>query len=188
MQLKPIFFLGVLLMACSSVCARAQMSVHALSGVVKAVGPMGIDVQIGSDTTTHFKLAPGAKVAVNFDGGLRSDSVAANEFHHVGAFIVVYFYGYGSDVTAVAVKELNAGPYAKVEGRITDYDRRGHKMTLTDADGKTHSFTLADHLIVDSDEGADDGRKFSPRKGDDVRVTYASSGTQGTVSFIHASL
>jgi hypothetical protein len=191
MQRKFMFSLAVLALAGISAGARAQMAVHALSGTVKAVTPRSIDIVVDpSDPTTitHFKLTPNAKVSLEFESALRSDSVAAGDFHHVGAFVVVYFYGYGSDVTAVAFKELSAGPYAKVEGKITDYDRRDHKITLADSAGTAHTFVLSDHLIVDSDQGAGDGRRFAPRKGDDVRVTYASNGTPGTASFIHASM
>lgn len=191
MQRKFTIFLAVLSLAGATVGAHAQMAVHALSGTVKAVSATGIDINVDPTdpaTTTHFKLAPNAKVSLEFDNGLRSDSVAASQFHKVGAFVVVYYYGFNSDVTAVALKDLGAGPYAKVEGKITDYDRHGHKLTLQDAEGKARSFVLSDHLIVDSDQGAGDGHKFSPHKGDDVRVTYASNETPGTVSFLHAAL
>jgi hypothetical protein len=160
------------------------MAVHAVSGTVKAVTARSIQIQTDADTTSSFKLTPGSKVSVEFEGDLKADTVEAAKFNHVGAFVVVYFYGYGEDQTAVAVKELSAGSYAKVDGKVTAFDKRTHQLTVVDGAGKAHTFLLSDHLIVDTDLGADDGKKYGPHKGEDVRVTYASAGSTPTVPFL----
>lgn len=185
MRLNWILSVAAVSLACAT-AVSAQMTVHAVSGTVKTVTPTAMEVSIDGTSTSWFKVAPGAKVNLAFENDLRSDAVAADQFHKQGAFVVVYFYGFGSDQTAVAVKELSSGPYAKIAGKVTAYDHHEHKLTVQDDAGKSRTFALADHLIVDTDMGADDGHKYTPHKGDDVRVTYASNATPQTVAFVRS--
>jgi uncharacterized protein with von Willebrand factor type A (vWA) domain len=102
--------------------------------------------------------------------------------------VLVYFYGYGNQRTALAVKDLGAGSYAKVDGTVVAFDKHDRKLTIADQTGKRNVYVLGDHLIVDSDEGAGNGRHYSPHKGDQLRLTYSSTGSPAAVAFLRPSV
>jgi outer membrane lipoprotein-sorting protein len=166
--------------------ASAQMVVHAISGKVQAVNAATktIDIAANDGSTNEFKIESNARVALDFDNNLRSESVNADKFQHVGDFAVVYYYGYDNDRTAVAVKDLGAGPFQKVDATVVSYDKKSRVMTVKDAAGKSQAFTLSDQLVVDTGLGVDSGRKYEPRKGTQVRVTYTQSGSQSSAVFV----
>lgn len=168
--------------------AGAQMVVHAVTGMVKAVNAPSqtMDVTVESGATNQFKLPGDAKVALDFDNDLRSDSVEASQFKHVGDFAVVYYYGYDDDRTAVAVKDLGAGPFSKVDGTVTSFDKHTRMLKIVDDSGKPKQFALSDHLVVDSGMRVDSGRSYDPHKGYQVRVTYTTSGGKNTAVFIRS--
>lgn len=176
--------------ALTIVCAGAdaQMAVHAVTGMVKAVNATSIDVAVDSDTTSEFKLPSDAKVRLDFDNALRSDAVDPSKFEHVGDFAVVYYYGPDYDRTVVAVKDLGAGPFEKVDGTVTKYDKHDHTMTLQDDGGKTETFTLNEHMVVDSGMRVDNGRSYGPHKGDHISVTYRKNGDTNTTVFIRVAV
>ena len=168
--------------------AGAQMVVHAVSGMVKAVNPDSktMDVTVDGGETSQFKLPTNAKVTLDFDKALQSDSTEAGKFQHVGDYVVVYYYGYDNDRTAVAVKDLGAGPFQKVEGTVVSFDKHGRAMTLKDDAGKSSVFALDDHLVVDSGMSVASGRGYVPQKGYHVIVTYAQAGDKSSAVFIRS--
>jgi len=180
------FVVSSLVIFCAS--AGAQMVVHAVSGTVKAINPQTntMDVTVESGATSQFKLPTNAKVTLDFDRALQSDSVEASKFEHVGDYVVVYYYGYDDDRTAVAVKDLGAGPFQKVEGTVLSYDKHGRTMTVKDDAGKSETFELNDHVVVDSGMSVASGRGYDPHKGYHVTVTYAPAGTTNTAVFIRS--
>jgi hypothetical protein len=182
------FGLTLVMVSLAAFCASAgaQMVVHAMSGVVKGIDAHAktMDVTIENGDTSQFKLPNDAKVSLDFDNALRSDSVAANDFQHVGDFVVVYYYGYDDNRTAVAVKDLGTGPFDKVEGSVVAYDKHDRTMTVKDGSGKSESFVLSDHLVVDTGVSVAPGRSFGPHKGDYVRVTYTKTGDKNTAVFV----
>jgi hypothetical protein len=168
--------------------AGAQMVVHAVSGMVKAVNPESktMDVTIDNGDTSQFKLPTNAKVTLDFDKALQSDSVSANDFQHVGDYVVVYYYGYGDQQTVVAVKDLGAGPFQKTEGTVVSFDKHDRTMTVKDDAGKSAVFALNDHLVVDSGMSVASGRGYDPHKGYHVVVTYAQAGDKNSAVFIRS--
>jgi hypothetical protein len=168
--------------------AGAQMVVHAVSGMVKAINATAktMDVAVDNGAMSEFKLPDDKKVALDFDNTLRADSVEANKFEHVGEFVVVYYYGYDDNRTAVAVKDLGAGPFQKVEGTVAAFDKHNHTMTVKDDSGKSETFALNEHLVVDRGISVDSGRGYSAHKGDQVTVTYAPAGGKNTAVFIRS--
>jgi len=168
--------------------AGAQMIVHAVSGTVKAINPQSktMDVIVESGATSQFRLPTNAKVTLDFDKALQSDSVDASKFEHVGDYVVVYYYGYDDDRTAVAVKDLGAGPFQKMEGTVVNFDKHGRTMTIKDDAGKSQAFALDDHVVVDSGMSVASGRGYDPHKGYHVIVTYAPSGDKNAAVFIRS--
>lgn len=169
--------------------ASAQMIVHAVSGMVKAINANStMDVATDDGTISEFKLPNAAKVSLDFDNALRSDSVDASKFEHVGDFAVVYYYGPDYDRTVVAVKDLGAGPFEKINGTVTKYDKHDRTMTIQDDGGKSDTFTLDEHMVVDSGMRVDPGRSYGPHKGDHISVTYKKNGDTNTTVFIRVAV
>jgi hypothetical protein len=187
--MQPKFGLTTAAIALMAFCgsAGAQMVVHAVSGMVKTIDPHAktMDVAVDSEGTSQFKLA-NARVALDFDNALRSDSVEPGKFEHVGDFVVVYFYGYDGDRTAVALKDLGTGPLEKIEGTVVSFDKHSRTLTVKDDAGKSGAFVLSDHLVVDTGVSVASGRSYDPHKGWQVRVTYAKTGDKNTAVFIRS--
>lgn len=188
MERKP--GLAIMTVALTMLCgsASAQMVVHAVSGVMKAVDAHANTMQLTVDSgdTSRFKLPGGAKVTLDFDKALQSDSVNPDKFQHVGDYVVVYYYGYDDDRTAVAVKDLGTGPFEKIEGTVVSYDKHARAMTVKDDAGKSESFALGDHLVVDTGVSVAGGRGYDPHKGWQVRVTYTKAGDKNTAVFVRS--
>jgi hypothetical protein len=188
MQRKLGFTLMSVTMIVICASAGAQMVVHAVSGVVKAINPDSktMDVTVESGATSQFKLPSNAKVTLDFDKALQSDSVEARAFQHVGNFVVVYYYGFDDDRTAVAVKDLGTGPFLKAEGTVVSFDKHARTMTVKDDAGKSNVFELNDHLVVDSGLSVASGRGYDPHKGYHVTVTYTQAGDKNSAVFIRS--
>lgn len=168
--------------------ASAQMVVHAISGKITAINPATktVDVAAADGSVNEFKL-PSSHVQLDFDNNLRSDSIEPDKFQHVGNFAVVYYYGYDANRTAVAIKDLGTGAFQKVFGTVVGYNKKDRQLTVKDAAGKTYTFTLSDHLIIDNGLGVEDGRKYEGHKGAQVRVTYVPSGNKNSAVFVSSS-
>lgn len=188
MQRKLGFTLIPVMMVVLCASAGAQMVIHAVSGMVKAVDPDSktMDVTVDNGTTSQFKLPSKAKVTLDFDKALQSDSVNASNFQHVGNYVVVYYYGYDYDRTAVAVKDLGAGPFQKIEGTVMSFDKHDRTMTVNDDAGKSVTIALDDHMVLDSGVSVTSGRGYDPHKGYHVIVTYGQSGDKNTAVFVRS--
>ena len=170
------------------VAAHAQMVVHAVSGTVKSVDSkaktMTVAVDQGSDM--QFKMQSGNPPALMFDSELRGDAVDASKFNGVGDFVVVYFYGFDTDRTAVAVKDFGKGQLEKLTGTVTAYDKHKHTLAVRTSDGKTQTFPLDNKAVVDTGMGLEAGRKFDPSKGENIRVTATDANGKNVAVFIRA--
>lgn len=173
--------IAALAMFCAS--AGAQMVIHAVSGMVKAVNPDSMDVT-GENGDTSFKLTLKAKASL--DKSLQSDAVIASNFQHIGNYVVVYYYGYGNDRTVVAVKDLGAGPFQSIEGTVVSFDKHTRTMSVIDDAGKSQVIVLTDQMVLDSGVNVTNGRGYEPHKGYHVIVTYASAGDTNTAVFVHS--
>lgn len=187
MQRKSGLMLAIGLTACCATVS-AQMVVHAVSGTVKAIDPASktMDVTVDSGDTSEFRLASDAKVSLDFDNTLRSDSLEPGKFQKVGDYAVVYYYGYDDNRTAVAVKDLGAGPFQKIDGMVVSFDKHDRTMTVKDDAGKTEAFALSPHLVVDMGVNVESGRSYEPHKGYSVRVTYTSQDGKNTAVFVRS--
>lgn len=188
MQRRIGFTLMSVTMMVFCACAGAQMVVHAVSGMVKGVDPHAntMSVTVDNGSTSQFKLPTNAKVTLDFDKALQSDSVDASKFDHVGNYVVVYYYGYDDNQTAVAVKDLGPGPFQKIEGTVVNYDKHARTMTVKDDAGKSETFALNDHVVVDSGLSVASGRGYDPHKGYHVIVMYAPATDKNTAVFIRS--
>ena len=188
MQRKLNFAMMSVTMMLFCATAGAQMVVHAVSGMVKAVNPDSktMDVTVENGDTSQFKLPSKAKMTVDFDKALPLDSVSAGEFKHVGDYAVVYYYGYGNDRTAVAVKDLGAGPFQKIEGTVVSFDKHDRTMTVKDDAGKSETIALTDHMVLDTGLSVSSGRGYEPHKGYYMVATYTQAGDKNTAVFLRS--
>ena len=188
MQRKPGFVLIPVAMMLFCACAGAQMAVHAMSGTVKAINSSAktMDVTVESGDTDQFKLASDAKVTLDFDRALQTDSTEASNFKSLGDYVIVYYYGYDNNRTAVAIKDLGKGPFEKAEGTVVSFDKHDRTMTVKDDAGKTASFALADRVVVDTGLNVASVKGYDPHKGNYVRVTYTTNSGKNTAVFIRS--
>jgi hypothetical protein len=168
--------------------AHSQMIVHAVSGTVKSVDSKAktITVAVDQGDDMQFKIQSGTAPALAFDPVLRGDAVDAGKFNGVGDFVVVYFYGFDTDSTAVAVKDFGKSQLEKLTGTVASFDKHNHTLTVRTSDGKTQSFPLDDKAVVDTGMGLESGRKFDPGKGANVRVTATDSNGKNVAVFIRS--
>ena len=173
MQRSTVIGAVLFSLAALPAAAGAQMVVHAISGTVKTVDAHTLDVAVNSGNVSEFKIAPSPAPALEFDNSLRTTATEAARFNHPGDFAVVYYYGFGSDQTAVALQDLGPGPFQKVQGTVTAFDKHTRALTLKDDAGQTHTLTLSDHLVVDEETSVAEGRRYSPHKGERLVVMYS---------------
>jgi hypothetical protein len=164
------------------------MVVHAVSGTVKSVNSKAKTMTLAVDQADdmQFKIQSGPAPALNFDPELRGDAIDASKFNGAGDFVVVYFYGFDTNRTAVAIKDFGKGQLQKLSGTVTAFDKHNHAVTVRTSDGKTETFPLDNKAVVDTGMGLESGRKFDPSKGDNVRVTATDSNGKNVAVFIRS--
>jgi hypothetical protein len=185
---KILMLVGCLALA--SRVATAQEIVHALTGTVSSIDAGAKTIEIatddGSDGTFHFMADP--HTPLKFDRGIRNDATAAGDFKTQGAHVVVYYFGAGGGRTVVALKDVGAGPFTATSGTVVKFDKKEHSLTIKDQSGATQSFNVASSTIAETDEGATEGIKFDPRKGEKVIVAAAQASGGPTAVFINGAL
>ena len=182
---QALLYLGTALLCVSANC---QMVVHAVSGTVKSFNPkpMSMSVVVESGSIIQFAIRPDSKVALSFEDDLRGDAVDASKFNKVGAFVMVYYYGFETRRTAVAVKDLGPDPFKKTEGTVVDFNKHDRVLTVRDSKGTNETFRLSDNAVVDTGMGLQSGRKYEPDKGYKVRVTSSSADGKDVAVFIRS--
>jgi hypothetical protein len=191
-MLKTLFKISMLVgcLALASRAATAQEIVHALSGTLSSIDAGAKTITIatddGSDGTFHLLANP--RTPLNFDKGIRSEATAAGDFKTQGAHVVVYYFGAGSGRTVVALKDLGAGPFTTTSGTVVKFDKKEHSLTVKDQAGANQSFSVAPGTIAETDQGAIEGLKFDPRKGEKVIVAAAQASSGSTAVFINGAL
>jgi hypothetical protein len=160
-----------------------QMIVHAMTGTIRAVSITELTAT-SSGVTQTFSLKPKSHPSLNFDRDLREDSTPAADFHKIGAFAVIYYYGYSANKTAVAVKDLGAGPFERTRGTVKHFDKHNRHLTITTVAGKVQDFIMAEKAVIDTGMRVKPGRKMDPPNGSHVRVTTVPENGAQTVVFL----
>ena len=167
--------------------SAAQEIVHALSGTVTKVDSQARTIQVttndGSEGTFTYPATSGS-VEVSFDRDVKDRTTPVASFSKTNEQVIVYFYGNGSERTAVAVQDLGPGPLDTVEGTVTKYNKHGHELVVKNVSGKEQSFQIDPKAMADSPDGAVPADKFSPSKGDNVRVIATKANGTETALFI----
>jgi hypothetical protein len=163
--------------------AWGQMIVHAMTGSVRSVSATELTATTNGDTQT-FSLAGKSHPSLDFDKDLRDDSTPAAEFHKSDAYAVIYYYGSAADQTAVAVKDLGAGPFEKTSGKVTHFDKHTHHLTVTTTEGKTEDFLVSDKAVIDTGMRVKPGRKMDPPNGSNVLVIGVPENGAETIVYL----
>ena len=170
-----------LVVCCSITCleASAQEVVHALQGKVVNLDQKNqtMSIQSGDGSSIALKDLPDQKVTEAVEKDLRAEVVPADKFNAKGDQVVLLYEGYGDQRTAVAIHDLGPTITASV-GVVERYDKHAHVLTLKTDAGKEMSFRVDGKTIADAPEGATDGLRFDPSKGDHLSVA-STTGPKG---------
>jgi phosphotransferase system IIA component len=161
--------------------ATAQEVVHAMPGKVSAINPSARTMTITTDDGSQsvFRDLTDSKTALEFNKKIRAETIAADVFKKSGDGVIVFYYGMGSGQTAVAVKDLGAGPFEQAHGSVVKLDRHNHILTIKNDSGASESFHIGADTVAESDDGAVEGLQFSPNEGEPVTVTaQAANGSK----------
>jgi len=171
-----------------TVAATAQQVVHALTGTVSAIDDLSKTLIVFQDNGAEgqFKDMTGAKNHVVIDKKVTLESTSPEAFKKKGAYVIVFYCGDNDDRTAVALRNLGAGPFTSVEGSVVKYDGKGHSISLQDKSGTMQTFKIAQDTVAEGYMGVVDGYKFQAQKGDRVRVVGTTDPAGTTALFVRA--
>ena len=165
--------------------ATAQQVVHALTGTVSSINSANKTISVFQDNGTQGEFSDGtsAKAHLSIDKKVALDTTAAEIFKKAGAYVVVLYYGGDQDRTAVALKNLGAGPFTSITGSVVKFDSK-HAIQVADSSGATQSYKLIQDTIGEGYMGAVDGFKFQAQKGDKVRIVASKDDSGFTALFV----
>ena len=169
-----------------TVVANAQQVVHALTGTVSGIDDLSQTLIVFQDNGSEgqFKDMTSGKMRVVIDKKIALDSTAPEANKKKGTYVIVFYFGDNDDRTAVALKNLGAGPFTSAEGTVTKFEGKQHSITVQDKSGTLQTFKIAENTVAEGYMGAVDGYKFQPSKGDHVRVVGATDNGAVTALFV----
>lgn len=180
---------GCVLAGClGSVSATAQEVVHALTGTVSSIDSLSKTIILFQDNGSQeqFKDKTSGKTRIVIDKKISFDATPADSFKNKGAYVIVFYYGDNDDRTAVALKNLGAGPFSSTVGNVVKYEPKAHSIAVKDNTGAVQTFKLTDQTVVESYMGATDGYRFQTQKGDQIRVVASTENGAPTALFVRA--
>lgn len=165
--------------------APAQQVVHALTGTVSSIngGTKTISVFQDNGIQGFFSDATDSKTRLSIDKKVALETTAADVFKKTGAYVVVLYYGSDQDRTAVALKNLGAGPFTSITGSVVKFDGK-RSIAVSDEAGATQNFKITQDTIGEGYMGAVDGYKFQASKGDKVRIVASKDDSGLTALFV----
>jgi hypothetical protein len=163
--------------------AWGQMIVYAMTGTIRSVSATELTATTSGVTQT-FSLGGKSHPSLDFDRDLREDSTPAAEFHKPDAFAVIYYYGLANDKTAVAVKDLGAGPFERITGTVKHFDKHSHRLTVTTDTGKPEEFIVDEKAVIDTGMRVEPGRKMDPPSGSHILVTAVPGNGTETIVYL----
>jgi len=168
-----------------AVPATAQQVVHALTGTVSSINSASKTISVFQDNGTQgeFSDATDSKTHLSLDKKVALDTTAADVFKKTGAYVVVLYYGGDQSRTAVALKNLGAGPFTSATGTIVKLEGK-HTIEVADEAGASQSYKITQDTIGEGYMGAVDGFKFQAQKGDKVRIVASKDDSGLTALFI----
>jgi hypothetical protein len=169
-----------------TVSATAQQVIHALTGTVSSIDDPSKTLMVFQDNGSEgqFKDMTSGKTHLVIDKKIALDTTGADANKKKGTYVIVFYYGDSEDRTAVALKNLGAGPFTSTEGTVTKYEGKQHTITVQDKAGAEQTFRIAQNTIAEGYMGVVDGFKFQASKGDRVRVVGTMDNGATTALFM----
>jgi hypothetical protein len=160
--------------------------IHALAGTLSSIDKTDKTVTINNDSDTGgvLNLSSNDKIDVEFDKNLREEAVPAQAFTKQGDTVIAYYYMAGfAPRTVFAVQDLGTAPIVNTRGTVISFNKHQHLLTIRSNSGVNESFEVDDNTAVETSMGVIGGHKFSPEKGDAVRVvaTAANGGKKAVL-------
>jgi hypothetical protein len=171
-----------------AVAARAQEVVHALTGTLTTVTPKSSTLFVQTDDGTEGAFTTKAKpgLVLDFPKNVKAEVVPPATFTKLQTRVLVFYVGDDSTRTAVALKDLGAGPFIKATGTVVKLDKHAHTLSIKNASGAPETFTIDAKTIAEAAEGVEEGVKFDAHAGGSVRVTARSVNGVETALFIRS--
>lgn len=159
-----------------TVAAHAQEVVHALTGTVSSIDSASKTLTVFQDNGTQgqFKDGTGGKTRFSFDKKVAMDTTPADDFKGKGAYVIVFYFGDNDDRTAVALKNLGAGPFSQTEGSVVKFEGKAHMISVKDSSGTVQTFKITDQTVAEGYMGVIEGSKFPAQRGDQVRIVASN--------------
>ncbi len=168
-----------------SATGSAQEIVHALTGTVSSISATDKSFVIQeSGRQKIFKGSGDAKVRAALQKKLGEVTISADELKTEGAYVIVFYYGSSDEPTAVALKDLGKGPFTAASGTVTKFDPHTRSVTVQDETATAYTFKISHDTVVEGGMGIADGLKFSPAKGDRLRVVAAKADSGDVALFL----
>lgn len=167
------------------VAAPAQQVVHALTGTVSSIDDLSKTLIVFQDNGSQgeFKDSTG-KGHFTLDKKIALEATPADDFKKKGAYVIVFYFGDNEDRTAVALKNLGAGPFTSAEGSLVKFDAKGHSIAVKDSTGAVQTFKINDQTVAEGYMGVVEGYKFQAQKGDQVRIVASTESGTPTALFM----
>jgi hypothetical protein len=99
---------------------------------------------------------------------------------------IVYYFGYGSMRTIVALHDLGVGPFSKSSGTVVKFEGREHSFSIKSDSGSVETFKIDSNTVADTRTGAVSGPRFQPAKGTKVELIATELNGNATAVFIEA--
>jgi hypothetical protein len=166
--------------------ANAQEVIHAMTGTIRSIdtGQKSFTLFNDSGWLITFKDMTGAKTQNTDRVKLFSNAAAARAFDKKDAYVIVFYYGIGEDLTAVAVRALGTGPFTAAVGTIISFNEKSRTISVKDESGSIHSYKINAETVAESDSGVVEGFKIRAGKGGHIRVVGAVTGDSLTALFL----
>lgn len=167
------------------VAAPAQEVVHALTGTVSSIDNVSKTLNVFQDNGSQeeFKDMTGGRTRIMFDKKIALDTTAADAFKKSGAYVIVFYFGNDNNRTAVALKNLGAGPFTSTTGTVVKSEGK-RELSVEDSSGKVQTYKITEQTVAEGYMGAMDGNKFQAQKGDHVRVVASTENGTATALFV----
>jgi hypothetical protein len=180
---------------CVAVCwfaafsASGQEVVHSLTGTIKSVNSSAGTIEVNTDDGSEglFKDMTKSHVSVNVDRKFLAELVPAAGFTSKGPqTVIVFYYGDNAVRTAVGLLQIGMGPLETNSGNVARFDKHAELLTVQTSSGGEKTFQISSKTVAETSVGAVLGRRFTPEKGEQIRVISSSENGKDIARYVYA--
>lgn len=162
----------------------AQEIIHATTAtVIKVDTPSSsLIVRKANQSTTMFQIKQPLTTKISFDPALHFSSMTTDMSLNPDTNIIIYYFGFSTKVV-VAVKDLGKEAL-NVTGIISLIDKGEHAISVTGDNGTQNVCYITKDTAVETSLGVVLGSKYSPKKGQKVKMVCTQESGKQTAQFI----